>query len=243
MSNSLVIVNTGCANISSVKFAFERLGINVDVSDDVKVIAKAQRVLLPGVGSAPAAMSSINKKALASCLRGLTQPTLGVCLGMQLMVTDSQEGEFGKTDLTSSLNLIPGHVKRMQVGNLRLPHMGWNRVTSKLANPLFVGIPDGEHFYFVHSYAIDNYAHTLATCHYSSAKKQSDIGVVPIHANAELVDAGPMSAKPISAEQLKADIGTTFSAAIHKDNFFGVQFHPERSSDAGAQLLKNFIQL
>jgi glutamine amidotransferase len=256
MSSSLVIVNTGCANISSVKFAFERLGINVDVSDDVEVIAKAQRVILPGVGSAPAAMSSINKKALAACLRGLTQPTLGVCLGMQLMVTDSQEGKFGKTDLTNSLNLIPGHVKRMQVGNLRLPHMGWNKVTSKLANPLFVGIPDGEHFYFVHSYAIDDYEHTLATCHYSSAKKQADTDVVDINANAGLIGAGSIgagstSAKPISAEQLGADvgadigadIGTTFSAAIYKDNFFGVQFHPERSSDAGAQLLKNFIQL
>jgi glutamine amidotransferase len=229
MSNSLVIVNTGCANIASVKFAFERLGINVDVSDDVKVIAKAQRVLLPGVGSAPAAMSSINRKALADCLRSLSQPTLGVCLGMQLMVTDSQEGEFGKTDLTHSLQLIPGHVKRMQVGNLRLPHMGWNRVTSKYINPLFAGIPDGEHFYFVHSYAIDDYEYTLATCHYSSGSGE----ILANNINPEL----------ISAEQLKADIGTTFSAAIHKDNFFGVQFHPERSSDAGAQLLKNFIQL
>ena len=225
MSSPLVIVNTGCANISSVKFAFERLGVQVDVSDDVNVIAKAQRVLLPGVGSAPAAMSSINKKALAECLRSLTQPTLGVCLGMQLMVTDSEEGAFGKTDLTNCLNLIPGRVKRMQVGNLRLPHMGWNRVTSKYANPLFAGIPDGEHFYFVHSFAIDDYAHTLATCHYASGKPAS------------------ADAKSLSAEQVKADIGTTFSAAIHKDNFFGVQFHPERSSDAGAQLLKNFIQL
>ena len=229
MSNSLVIVNTGCANIASVKFAFERLGINVDVSDDVKVIAKAQRVLLPGVGSAPAAMSSINRKALADCLRSLTQPTLGVCLGMQLMVTDSQEGEFGKTDLTHSLQLIPGHVRRMQVGNLRLPHMGWNRVTSKYINPLFAGIPDGEHFYFVHSYAIDDYEYTLATCHYCSGKDK--------------ILANNINPQVISAEQLNADIGTTFSAAIHKDNFFGVQFHPERSSDAGAQLLKNFIQL
>ncbi len=229
MSNSLVIVNTGCANIASVKFAFERLGINVDVSDDVKVIAKAQRVLLPGVGSAPAAMSSINRKALADCLRSLTQPTLGVCLGMQLMVTDSQEGEFGKTDLTHSLQLIPGHVRRMQVGNLRLPHMGWNRVTSKYINPLFAGIPDGEHFYFVHSYAIDDYEYTLDTCHYCSGKDK--------------ILANNRNPQVISAEQLNADIGTTFSAAIHKDNFFGVQFHPERSSDAGAQLLKNFIQL
>ncbi|WP_412971228.1 imidazole glycerol phosphate synthase subunit HisH [Glaciecola sp. MF2-115] len=225
MSSSLVIVNTGCANISSVKFAFERLGVQVDVSDDVQVIAKANRVLLPGVGSAPAAMSSINRKALSDCLRSLTQPTLGVCLGMQLMVTDSEEGEFGKTDLTNTLGLIPGRVKRMQVGNLRLPHMGWNRVTSKYENPLFAGIPDGEHFYFVHSFAIEEYEHTLATCHYASGK------------------AAPNGANQLDAEQIKADIGMTFSAAIHKDNFFGVQFHPERSSDAGAQLLKNFIQL
>ncbi|MFQ3251389.1 MAG: glutamine amidotransferase [Glaciecola sp.] len=225
MSSSLVIVNTGCANISSVKFAFERLGVQVDVSDDVQVIAKANRVLLPGVGSAPAAMSSINRKALSDCLRSLTQPTLGVCLGMQLMVTDSEEGEFGKTDLTNTLGLIPGRVKRMQVGNLRLPHMGWNRVTSKYENPLFAGIPDGEHFYFVHSFAIEEYEHTLATCHYASGK------------------AAPNGVNQLDAEQIKADIGMTFSAAIHKDNFFGVQFHPERSSDAGAQLLKNFIQL
>lgn len=210
MSSSLVIVNTGCANIASVKFAFERLGIQVNVSDDVNVIAKAQRVILPGVGSAPAAMQSINIKGLAECLRALKQPTLGVCLGMQLMVTDSEEGEFGKVDLTDSLNLIPGRVKRMQVGTLRLPHMGWNRVTSKYGNPLFAGIPDGEHFYFVHSYAIEEYEHTLATCQYSNAEGMTK---------------------------------TRFSAAIQKDNFYGVQFHPERSSDAGAQLLKNFIQL
>lgn len=208
MANSLVIVNTGCANISSVKFAFERLGTQVEVSDDTAVIAKAQRVLLPGVGAAPAAMSSIRSKGLVACLQKLTQPTLGVCLGMQLMVSDSEEGEFGKTDLTACLDLIPGRVQRMQVGNLRLPHVGWNRVTSKYDNPLFADIPDGEHFYFVHSFAVEDYAHTLATCRYDSR-----------------IDA------------------PNFSAAIHRDNFFGVQFHPERSSDAGAQLLKNFIQL
>ena len=208
MANSLVIVNTGCANISSVKFAFERLGTQVEVSDDIAVIAKADRVLLPGVGAAPAAMSSIRNKGLVSCIQALEQPTLGVCLGMQLMVSDSEEGEFGKTDLTACLDLIPGHVKRMQVGDLRLPHMGWNRVTSKYDNPLFAGIPAGEHFYFVHSFAVEDYAHTLATCRYDSRPDAPD-----------------------------------FSAAIHKNNFFGVQFHPERSSDAGAQLLKNFIQL
>ena len=153
-------------------------------------------------------MSSIQNKGLVNCIQTLKQPTLGVCLGMQLMVSDSEEGEFGKTDLTACLDLIPGRVKRMQVGDLRLPHMGWNRVTSKYDNPLFAGIPAGEHFYFVHSFAVEDYAHTLATCRYDSRQDAPD-----------------------------------FSAAIHRDNFFGVQFHPERSSDAGAQLLKNFIQL
>jgi len=101
------------------------------------------------------------------------------------------------------LSLIPGQVKRMQVSHLRLPHMGWNTVTSKYDNPLFKGIPNDEYFYFVHSFAVDDYEHTLATC----------------------------------------DYGFRFSAAIHKDNFYGVQFHPERSSEAGAQLLKNFLAL
>ena len=199
---NLTIVDTGCANISSVKFAIQRLGILVNVSDDVSEIARADRVILPGVGSAPAAMASIKNKQLTECLKGLSQPVLGVCLGMQLMVESSQENQLGNATNTPCLGLIPGQVNKMQVGELRLPHMGWNQVTSVYNNPLFAGIDDGAYFYFVHGYAVDVYEHTLASCEYH---------------------------KP-------------FSAAIHKDNFFGVQFHPERSSDAGAHLLKNFSQ-
>jgi glutamine amidotransferase len=199
----ITIINTGCANISSVRFAFERLGANVTVTDDVATIAKASRVILPGVGSAPAAMKSIKAKQLLECIKNLEQPVLGVCLGMQLMVTSSEENDLGNAQSTPCLNLIPGEVKRMRVGDLRLPHMGWNQVSSVKANPLFAGIEDGAHFYFVHSFAVDNYQYTLAQC----------------------------------------DYGSTFSAAIHKDNFFGVQFHPERSSDAGAQLLTNFLNI
>lgn len=202
-SPSLVIIDTGCANISSVKFAVQRLGIEAIVSDDLKEISRAQRVILPGVGSAPAAMASIKRKQLENCIQSLEQPVLGVCLGMQLMVTSSQENHLGNAQDTPCLGLIPGRVAKMQVGQLTLPHMGWNRVYSAKANPLFAGIDDGAHFYFVHGYAIAKYEHTLATCHY-----QDD-----------------------------------FSAAINKDNFFGVQFHPERSSDAGAQLLKNFSRI
>jgi glutamine amidotransferase len=196
----IVIVNTGCANISSVKFALQRLGVEVTVSDDTHVIARADKVFLPGVGSANAAMKSIHQKRLTSCLQLLTQPVIGVCLGMQLMVTESEEG---KNSNTPCLGLIPGKVKRMQVGDLRLPHMGWNTVTPISDAPLFKGIGAGTYFYFVHSFAVDVYQHTMASCEY----------------------------------------GQSFSAALHKDNFFGVQFHPERSGEAGAQLLKNFVDL
>lgn len=196
----IVIVNTGCANISSVKFAFDRLGVNVSVSDDHSVITAADKVLLPGVGSANAAMDSIQRKQLVATIQGLSQPVLGVCLGMQLMVTASQESTKDKTDC---LNLIPGQVERMQVGALRLPHMGWNTITPTHQNDLFKSIDAGSYFYFVHSFAVKPFAHTLATCEY----------------------------------------GIPFSAAINKDNFFGVQFHPERSGEAGAQLLKNFVSL
>ena len=197
---NLVIINTGCANISSVKFALERLGVKVTVSDDVDCIARADRVFLPGVGSANAAMTSIHKKQLVNTIQQLKQPVLGVCLGMQLMVTSSEESTEHKTDC---LNLIPGQVERMQVGQLRLPHMGWNTVTPKHQLDLFNGIDAGSYFYFVHSFAVREFEYTLASSEY----------------------------------------GLRFSAAIQKDNFFGVQFHPERSGDAGAQLLKNFVSL
>jgi glutamine amidotransferase len=199
-SQQIVIVNTGCANISSVKFAVERLGKQVIVSDDIQVIKAADKVFLPGVGSANAAMASIEKKKLISCIKGLTQPVLGICLGMQLMVEKSAES---LSDNTPCLSLMPGQVKRMQVVDLRLPHMGWNTVTAIGNAPLFKGIDANSYFYFVHSFAVAISDLTMASCHY----------------------------------------GMDFSAAIHKDNFFGVQFHPERSSDAGAKLLRNFIDL
>jgi len=198
----IVIVNTGCANISSVRFALERLGVEVDVSDDVNVIKSADKVFLPGVGTAAAAMASIKQKALVETLQSLTQPVLGVCLGMQLMVETSAEGGFQGTGNIDCLNLMPGHVARMESKGVRLPHMGWNTVSHK-EESLFKGIPQDTYFYFVHSFAVPEYEHTLASCTY----------------------------------------GKTFSAAINKNNFYGVQFHPERSGEAGAQLLTNFVNL
>ncbi|AXR07112.1 imidazole glycerol phosphate synthase subunit HisH [Salinimonas sediminis] len=200
MSQRIVIVNTGCANISSVRFALERLGVTVEVSDQDSVIKAADKVFLPGVGTASAAMQSIHTKKLGATLQSLTQPVLGVCLGMQMMVQSSAESKMGDIDC---LGLMPGQVKRLQANGQRLPHMGWNTVTSTGNNPLFAGIADHTYFYFVHSFAVPVYEHTLASCEY----------------------------------------GQPFSAAIGHNNFYGVQFHPERSGDAGAQLLTNFVNL
>ncbi len=195
----IVIVNTGCANISSVRFALERLGVTVSVSDDHASISRADKVFLPGVGAAPAAMKSIREKGLINVIQQLEQPVLGICLGMQLMVESSAERREGNEPC---LALMPGHVGRLEAHGQRLPHMGWNTVHHQ-DDALFRGIPQDTYFYFVHSFAIPVYAHTLATCEY----------------------------------------GSRFSAAIYNKNFFGVQFHPERSGEAGAQLLTNFVNL
>ncbi len=205
---NLVIVNTGCANIFSVQCAFERLDVKVTVSDDPAIIKAADKVLLPGVGSAYAAMLSIEKKGLTSVIQSLTQPVLGICLGMQLMTMTSNEKPGShlavtETDLVKCLGVIPTQIERMKVAELVLPHMGWNSVTLESPHPLFKNIEQGAFFYFVHSFSAPISENTLAQC----------------------------------------DYGQPFSAAIFHNNFFGVQFHPERSGKAGEQLLKNFIEM
>jgi len=208
MSQQVVIVDTGCANISSVKFAVERLGVNVQVTDDKTKIRNADKVFLPGVGAASAAMASIKRKELKSFIQSLEQPVLGICLGMQLMTESSQESPGShlaqnRLDTVDCLNLIPTSITRMETNGLVLPHMGWNQIQVLSNSPLFKGIDGGSYFYFVHSFCAPVSDYSLASC----------------------------------------DYGQSFSAAIGKDNFQGVQFHPERSGEAGAQLLKNFIEM
>lgn len=193
---NLVIVHTGCANISSLRFAIERLGYDVNVTENPQLITQADKVFVPGVGAAAAAMQQIANKGLTDTLQNLKQPTLGICLGMQLLNNRSEEGS------TDCLGVIDCKVTRMQSESLTLPHMGWNQINLEQESPLFAGIKDGEYFYFVHGYCVELGKHTLASCEYSQK----------------------------------------FSASIYKDNFYGVQFHPERSSRAGATLLKNFIE-
>ncbi|MBE5252440.1 MAG: imidazole glycerol phosphate synthase subunit HisH [Enterobacterales bacterium endosymbiont of Blomia tropicalis] len=195
---NVVILDTGCANLSSVKWAVERLGYTPDVSRDPDVVLRADKLFLPGVGTAQAAMNQLQERDLIELVKTCTQPVLGICLGMQLLGRGSDENGG-----VSTLGIIDEPVSLMDTQGLPLPHMGWNRITAQAGHHLFRGIDDGSYFYFVHSYAMPVNAATIAQCHY----------------------------------------GLPFTAALQKDNFFGVQFHPERSGKAGAQLLKNFLEM
>lgn len=196
-----VIVDTGCANLSSVKFAVERLGFKVLITDDIDIIKNANKVILPGVGTAKHAMKNIQEKGLVETLKNLTQPVLGFCLGMQLMCRSSVESSTG--DIVECLNIIPTDIIPLDAKELRLPHMGWNTLTTVSNHPVFSGISLGDYFYFVHSFAASVSEYTVASCQY----------------------------------------GSEFSAAIAKDNFIGCQFHPERSSELGSKIIKNFLEL
>lgn len=158
----VVIVDAGGANLGSVRYALERLGAMPRVSSDAATIAGADRVILPGVGAAPAGMQRLHQLELVDCLRALTQPLLGVCLGMQLLFAHSAEGDV---DL---LGLAPGEVRALQVlPGVRVPHIGWNRLQLGRESPLFEGIAQGSHAYFVHGFAVcaSNPCTVAATTH------------------------------------------------------------------------------
>ena len=194
----LAIVDSGGANIASVRFALERLGVQSELTADPAVIRGAERVILPGVGSAQEGMKRLQAKGLVDCVRGLKQPVLGVCLGMQLLFESSEEGA------TPSLGLLPGKVALLpESPGITVPHMGWNTLNVLKDNPLLRGFDPATRFYFVHSYAGPVNEFTLAACEH----------------------------------------GTPFAAVVQRGNFWGAQFHPERSGAAGAQLLKNFWEM
>ncbi|MGL1958158.1 MAG: imidazole glycerol phosphate synthase subunit HisH [Colwellia sp.] len=168
-----VIVDTGCANLSSVKFAIERLGFQATITDNIEQIKIADKVILPGVGSAKHAMENIIEKNLVATLQNLTQPVLGFCLGMQLMTESSTEGisstEGAKENIVKGLGMIPTNVKPLNANGNRLPHMGWNTLTKVEPHPIFAGISAEDYFYFVHSYAAPICEYTIASCEYGSA--------------------------------------------------------------------------
>jgi glutamine amidotransferase len=195
---NVLILDTGCANLGSVRCAFEKMGVQAKVSHLAEDIRRADKLIFPGVGTTEAAMRALTERGLIDLLAVATQPVLGICLGMQLLTKRSEEGAV------DCLGLIATECQKLVTSaDIRVPHMGWNETFFEANHPLFKNIKNGEYFYYVHSYAVPVGDFTIATCEH----------------------------------------GAAFSAAIARDNFMGVQFHPERSSAAGAQLLKNFVNL
>lgn len=195
----VAIIDSGGANLASLQFALERLGAKAQVTRSHEVIKAAPRVLLPGVGSAGDAMARLTEAGLTQLIPTLTQPVLGICLGMQLLFSASEEGPAG------CLGVLPETVRLLKAAPERpVPHMGWNRIHLRSSgDPLLAGIAEGEYFYFVHSYAAPVSTDTLASASY----------------------------------------GIDVTAVVRRNNFWGTQFHPERSTRGGARILANFLQL
>jgi len=148
-----VIVDYGMGNLRSVEKAVEAVGGLPFISGDPEVVRQAERLILPGVGAFGDAMENLRRSRLDDAVReaaGTGKPLLGLCLGLQLLFTESEE--FGSHE---GLNLIPGKVRKFLDPGLRVPHVGWNQIEGNLTNPLLQGIPEGSYFYFVHSYYVE----------------------------------------------------------------------------------------
>jgi glutamine amidotransferase len=165
----VALIDAGGANLGSVRYALERLGVTPRIVRDADGLAGADRVILPGVGAAAPAMRALRAQGLVEALRDLKVPLLGVCLGMQLLYESSEEGE------TPCLGLLPGRVKALRPApGIRIPHMGWNALSCVTGNGLLQGIRDGDRAYFVHGYAapvdVDvSGTSVLATAHHGEA--------------------------------------------------------------------------
>ena len=198
MSRDVVVIGCCGANLASLRFALLRLGIDAPVTEDPQRARAASHVILPGVGAAKSAMDRLRAAGFVDVIPALTQPVLGICLGMQLLFSGSDEEQ------TPCLGVIDGQARRLpQSPALPVPEMGWNQLQLVADSPLLRGVADGAYAYFVHSYAVPTGSYTRAS----------------------------------------ADYGGPFSAVIEQRNFYGTQFHPERSSRVGARILDNFLRL
>ena len=191
----IVIINYGAGNIQSIKFAIERLGYEAILSDNSEEIKAADKVIFPGVGEASSAMTKLRESGLDALIPQLTQPVLGICLGMQLMCNYTEEGN------TKGLGIFNVDVIRF-TNEVKVPQIGWNQIED-FTSPIFENVKEQDYIYLVHSF----YA-------------------------------------PICKETIcQTDYGINYSSGLQKDNFYGLQFHPEKSSDVGEQILKNFLKL
>ena len=160
----IAIIDSGGANIASIRFALQRCGAEARLTADSAEIESAEKVILPGVGMAATAMTQLHQHGLVECIRRLRQPLLGVCLGMQLLFEHSSEGD------TEMLGVLAGNCRRFAPTPGRsIPHMGWNRIRAidrGNRHPLLTGVADGAHVYFVHSYFVELSSKTIASCEY-----------------------------------------------------------------------------
>lgn len=195
----LVIIKYNAGNIQSVLYALERIGVLATVTDDVQQIQSADKVIFPGVGEASTAMNYLKERGLDKVIKNLTQPVLGICLGMQLMCKHSEEND------TDCLGIFDEEVKKFSPPSGdggKVPQIGWNEI-SNLKSQIFNQVKENDFCYFVHSYYAALGEHTIARTNY----------IQP------------------------------YSSALHKGNFYGLQFHPEKSASVGEQIIKNFINL
>jgi len=155
----VAIVKYNAGNTASVANALIRLGVEAIVTDVADELLVADKVIFPGVGEASTAMKYLRERDLDVVIRSLTQPVLGICLGMQLMCSASDEND------TQCLGLLPYRVRRFESGTLKIPHTGWNRIT-ELNSPLFTEVTNGERVYFVHGFYVETGDSTTATCEY-----------------------------------------------------------------------------
>ena len=194
----IAIIDYDAGNIRSVGNALQRLGAEYELTADPARSLAADKVILPGVGNAAEAMAHLRERGLCELVRSLRRPVLGICVGMQLMCRDSEEGP------TQALGIFDAHVRRFtETPEAKVPHMGWNAL-GNLDSKLFKGLEGGAYVYFVHSYYPGLCPDTIATCRHGDR---------------------------------------LFSAALKYENFYGTQFHPEKSGPVGAAILRNFLAL
>jgi imidazole glycerol-phosphate synthase subunit HisH len=198
--SKIVIIKYNAGNTQSVSYALERLGITPLITDVPDEICSADKVIFPGVGEASTAMNYLKERKLDVVIKSLTQPVLGICVGLQLLCNHSEEND------TTCMGVFEVAVKRFypngQAGRFKVPQIGWNKLT-KRKSPLFKDLPEESYVYFVHSYYAELSPYTVA----------------------------------------EADYILPFSAALHKDNFYAVQFHTEKSSNIGAKIIENFLEI